>query len=107
MTVTYSVTAAVPAPLVGAWVAWMKAEHIPAVLATGCFTGHALQQVIDPLPDDGTVLINCSYHCNDAATLQHYRTTLSPALQQDAKQWLEAKGALQDVHFFRSVLQSI
>lgn len=96
-----------PADLATAWVEWMHSTHAPAVLATGCFTSYSLQQVIDPVPDDDSVLINCSYHCPDAATLLRYRTQLSPALQQDALTWLLAHGMQDQVHFFRSVLQAV
>lgn len=42
--VTYEVTATVAPGLVEAYATYMKVQHIPDVLATGCFTGAVFEQ---------------------------------------------------------------
>jgi hypothetical protein len=34
------------------WLTWMKEVHIPAIMATGCFSSHQILTVIDS-PNDG------------------------------------------------------
>lgn len=42
--VVYEVRAEVPVDLAQRYERWMREEHIPAVLATGCFTGARLER---------------------------------------------------------------
>ncbi|HLO81502.1 MAG TPA: DUF4286 family protein [Chitinophagaceae bacterium] len=45
--IIYNVTTQVNWKIHDAWLAWMKGEHIPEVLATGLFTHHRLLRLID------------------------------------------------------------
>jgi hypothetical protein len=44
---TYEVTATVEERLRASYVEYMRGEHIPAVLATGCFAGAVFEQASD------------------------------------------------------------
>lgn len=45
--IIYNVTTQVNWKIHEAWLAWMKTEHIPEVLATGLFTHHRLLRLIE------------------------------------------------------------
>ena len=49
----YNVTVKVETGIEAQWVQWMKTEHIPQVLATGCFTGHKMLKLISEPATDG------------------------------------------------------
>jgi hypothetical protein len=38
--IIYNVTTMVSNTIVPAWIEWMQQQHIPAVMATNCFTHH-------------------------------------------------------------------
>lgn len=49
--IVYNVTVKVDHSIASAWIKWLKQEHIPELVATGCFT-HAI--VFHLLEDDDT-----------------------------------------------------
>lgn len=51
--IIYNVTTQVNWKIHEAWLAWMKMEHIPEVLATGLFTHHRLLRLIEVEETEG------------------------------------------------------
>ncbi|OLY91118.1 protein of unknown function [Cnuella takakiae] len=43
----YNVTTKIEASLAQQWLLWMQTEHIPAVMATGCFTDYKMVRLLD------------------------------------------------------------
>jgi Domain of unknown function (DUF4286) len=51
--IIYNVTSKVTWEIEGAWVKWMLEEHIPEVVATGCFTSAQLLKLLEVDEEDG------------------------------------------------------
>lgn len=49
----YNVTVKVNAAIAKAWLAWLLEEHIPQVLATGCFTTYQLVRLLEVDDSEG------------------------------------------------------
>ncbi|MCU0329975.1 MAG: DUF4286 family protein [Candidatus Kapabacteria bacterium] len=61
------------------WLHYMLHDHIPEVLATGCFSGYSIARVVDASADDITVCI--SYSCASMSAYDRYQSQYAPALQ--------------------------
>jgi hypothetical protein len=72
----YEVTAVVEHGLADGWERYMRERHIPAVLATGCFTGASLARA-----PGGRYLIR--YHLASRGDLDRYLTDAAPALRAE------------------------
>lgn len=82
--IVYNVTLSVDRDLVDEWLAWMKNEHIPEVLATGLFLDSRIYKVL--ADDEGSVSFAVQYTCADMATYERYRDEHAPRLQQHMRQ---------------------
>ena len=49
----YNVTIKVEASIADAWLQWMKAEHIPEVMASGCFTTYKIVRLLEVDDSEG------------------------------------------------------
>jgi len=43
----YNVTIKVDHSIAEAWLAWMKNEHLPGMMQTGCFTGFRMARILE------------------------------------------------------------
>jgi len=77
--VVYNVTVSVDASVHDDWVGWMKAVHIPDVMATGCFLENRFLKVLSGKPDELTYSIQ--YLCSSMAEYEAYRDRFATALQ--------------------------
>lgn len=75
--VCYEVLAEVDHDLAPAWEQYMRSEHIPEVLLTGCF----LEARLDT-GDPGRFRVR--YRCADRATLDRYLAKHAPQLRAEA-----------------------
>lgn len=66
------------------WLAWLRAEHIPAMTATGCFT-HAVILYLPEAEDEEGVTYAIQYHADKQEQYDRYIATFAPALQQKVK----------------------
>jgi uncharacterized protein DUF4286 len=76
MSLVYEVTAVVELELAEGWERYMREEHIPDVLATGCFTRASLARA-----SGGRYLIR--YQLAAPADLERYLTQVAPALRAE------------------------
>ncbi|HMK05401.1 MAG TPA: DUF4286 family protein [Ferruginibacter sp.] len=51
--IVYNVTIKVDASIKEEWLAWVKEEHIPEVIATGCFTHATILRLLEADESDG------------------------------------------------------
>ena len=51
--ILYNVTIKVDAAIATKWLAWLKAEHIPEMMHTGCFTKHNILRLLEVEDSDG------------------------------------------------------
>jgi hypothetical protein len=64
------------------WVSWMEREHIPAVLATGCFLRCDVARETEPEPVEDEVTFVLDYLAPSMEACERYRTEFAPALRQ-------------------------
>lgn len=100
--IIYSVTVSIDAALRGNWLGWMEEVHIPDVMKTGCFLSYALQEVMDPPPQEGSFTFNVQYKCESMADYERYRDEFASALQVD-----HAKRYKDHYVAFRTILNRI
>ena len=81
--ILYNVTVKIDNNIHLEWLQWMKAVHIPDVMATNCFTENKIMRLIDPPMDEQGTSYAIQYFCKDLQTLQHYWKEHAPALQAD------------------------
>lgn len=82
--IVYNVTVKIDNAVSEDWLEWMKAEHIPEVLATGMFVSYRMLRIMNVEDTDGTSYA-IQYTCKDNATLQAYFANYAPALQAKHK----------------------
>lgn len=76
--IIYNVTLRVDNSIVTEWLEWMKAEHMPAVMATGLFTEKRLARLLEQDELEGVTFV-AQYCCNG---LTEYNTYISQYSQQ-------------------------
>ncbi|MBX3102126.1 MAG: DUF4286 family protein [Bacteroidetes bacterium] len=81
--VIYSVTVQVEGSIAEDWLQWMRAYHIPDVLATGYFTGHRIQRLVHPETEDGHATFNIQYLCRHWDDYNNYQRLEAPRLQAE------------------------
>lgn len=98
--VIYSVTVNVDQDAETAWVKYMREEHIPDVLKTGCFLEARFTRVM--VKEEQGVTYSTQYLCESEEILQKYADDFAPALQKDHKDKFEGKFAA-----FRTMLDVV
>lgn len=81
--IIYSVTVSIDKLIKEEWLGWMQSKHIPDVMATGFFQEYAIQEIIEPAPQPGSLTYNIQYLCENLQAYQSYQQTAAPALQKE------------------------
>ncbi|HRJ31395.1 MAG TPA: DUF4286 family protein [Cyclobacteriaceae bacterium] len=81
----YNVTIGIDKEVELEWLAWMKNEHIPDVLATNMFITHKVYKVLHD-NEDGTASYSIQYFADSLDKVVHYLEHLAPALIEKHKQ---------------------
>jgi hypothetical protein len=82
------------------WLAWMKDQHIPDVMKTGCFTGSQIMKLLF-VEDEGHTY-SIQYKFAQMTDIEKYQKEFAPALQAQH----QAKFKNQ-YHAFRTLLEII
>jgi hypothetical protein len=99
--IVYNVTTKVDNSIVAEWLQWMKEEHIPDVLNTGCFITHLFLQLIEVDDTDGPTYA-IQYTAESKAFYNRYIAEFAAEMRKKvADKWG------QKVIAFRSVLQMV
>jgi hypothetical protein len=69
--ILYNVTIKIEWEIHADWIQWMKEEHMPGMLATGCFTHYQLLRIIDTDDSDGPTYA-CQYFADSKALYNKY-----------------------------------
>ena len=69
--IIYNVTCKVDHACASAWLHWMRNEHIPEIISTGCFTHATILRLLDQDEEDG-VTYAIQYHANDRSNYDDY-----------------------------------
>ncbi len=81
--IIYSVTVSIDQLIQDDWLQWMQEKHIPDVMATGYFQEFAMQEIIDPQPQAGSLTFNIQYLCEDMEAYLAYQQHAAPTLQKE------------------------
>jgi Domain of unknown function (DUF4286) len=81
--VLYSVTVNVIEEIHEEWIQWMREEHVPEVMNTGCFAMHKIMKLKEPAQDGHTY--SFQYYCESHEKLNEYQTNFAPALRADVE----------------------
>lgn len=96
--IIYNVTVSVDEHIADEWLAWMKAKHIPDVMATGLFVEYRILRVLSGEHSAQTFAIQ--YTLESHAHLNQYQLEHAPALQ---KEFIDRYG--EKATAFRTVLE--
>src|SRR5689334_4085863 len=69
--IVYNVTIKVEPAIAVEWLQWMQNEHIPLVLATGCFTDAIVHRLLEVDDSDGPTY-SIQYKAESKALYNHY-----------------------------------
>lgn len=81
--IVYNVTIKVDFAIHEEWLYWLKHEHIPEIIDTGCFTHATILKLIDVDAADGPTYA-VQYHAESEALYHKYINTYAPSMRQKA-----------------------
>jgi Domain of unknown function (DUF4286) len=79
--IIYNVTIKPAWSIHDAWLAWMKNEHIPDVINTGCFTHAQLVRILEIEDAEGPTYAT-QYYANNKEAYDSYITNYANAMRQ-------------------------
>lgn len=100
--VFYNVTCNVSENISEDWIAWMKEEHLPEVMATGMFESYTFCQLLTQAADNEGLNYSIQYKLESMKHLDQYNLEFAPGLKQKT---LDRWG--EQVLAFRSVMEEI
>jgi hypothetical protein len=99
--IVYNVTVNVELSVHEIWLRWMKEDHIPRVVGTGCFTGYKMYRIMEEDQSVGMTYA-VQYFANTITDYFDYKEHHAPALQQEAKDMFPDKFTA-----FRTLLREV
>ncbi len=79
--IIYNVTSKIDWSIHDQWVQWMLDEHMPEVLATGCFTQSQLLRLLETDDEEGPTYA-AQYFAETKEQQENYIETFAPLLRQ-------------------------
>ncbi len=99
--IIYNVSTQVDITIADNWLQWMRDEHIPDVVGTGCFTHAVILQLLEVDTTEGPTYA-VQYHAESKALYNRY---IREFAEQQRRKSIEKWG--NKVIAFRSVLQVV
>ncbi|MGZ5218689.1 MAG: DUF4286 family protein [Chitinophagaceae bacterium] len=99
--IIYNVTTQVNHSIADAWLKWLKEEHIPDILSTGCFTNATILRLVEVDESPGPTYA-IQYHATNKTFYNRYIEVFAETMRKKAI----AKWGDQFIAF-RSVLQVV
>jgi|SRR3954451_9174860 hypothetical protein len=85
--IVYNTTIKIDASIMNDWLTWLKEEHIPAILKTGCFTNARILRLLETDDEDGATYA-IQYYAESKALYNQYIEKFSGImLQKSFKEW--------------------
>jgi hypothetical protein len=81
--IVYNVTVKVEHTIAPGWLTWLREEHIPAIINTGCFTHAAIFHLWEADDEEG-VTYAVQYHAKDEASYHLYIEKFSGEMRKKA-----------------------
>src|ERR1700710_1645034 len=82
--IVYNVTIKIDLSVHDKWLRWMKDEHIPRVLETGCFTGNKMYRVLEENTTDG-ITYAIQYFANSTTDYFDYKANHGARMQKESQ----------------------
>mgnify|MGYP001163334259 FL=1 len=98
--ILYNVTVSIDPIIAEDWVNWMRSNHIPDVMATGCFVESRISRVHGE--EEGGVTYAITYLSPSQEKMDEYQQQYAPVLQKDHAERYAGKFAA-----FRTILSVI
>lgn len=98
--ILYNVTVSIDPAIAEDWVNWMRSNHIPDVMATGCFIESRISRVHGE--EEGGVTYAITYLSPSQEKMDEYQQQHAPVLQKDHAERYSGKFAA-----FRTILSVI
>jgi hypothetical protein len=99
--IIYNVTTQVNWAIHEDWLPWMKAELIPRIMATGCFSNFRIVKLLEVDDSDGPTYA-VQYSCDSPERFHEYVRQHAPKLRQlMAEKWGD------QFHSFRSLMEVV
>ena len=80
--IIYNVTIQVDEGIAVEWLSWLRQEHIPDVMASGCFVKYQLVKILNT--DPGSVSYAVQYYADNQQQLDLYLEEHAPGLRKKA-----------------------
>lgn len=77
----YNVTVKVDHAIVKEWVQWLKTEHIPEVIDTGCFTTATVLELLENVDEEGATFA-VQYKTTRLEDYKRYLAEFAPEMRQ-------------------------
>lgn len=81
--IIYNVTVKVEPPYAEAWLDWLRKEHIPEIVGTGCFTHATIGKLLETDESDG-ITYAVQYHAPSKALYNRYIDKFAGEMRQKA-----------------------
>jgi hypothetical protein len=81
--VVYNVTTKVSNVISAAWLTWLKEEHIPDLISTGCFIHASILHLVESDDDEGKTYA-VQYHAESRALYNRYMEKYSDEMRKRA-----------------------
>ena len=98
--ILYNVTVSVDAANFQQWLGFMRTEHIPKIISTGCFSGYKICKMLDESSDNYTIAVQ--YFADSVENFERYQKQFAAPLQ---KEYIQNFGSSAPA--FRSVLHAL
>jgi len=79
--IIYNVTTKVAHSIAAEWLEWIKNEHIPELISTGCFTHAVVLQLVESDDEEGTNYA-VQYHAESKAFYNKYMEKFADAMRK-------------------------
>jgi hypothetical protein len=100
--ILYNVTVKVSHTIASDWLQWLKEEHIPAIIATGCFTHAVIFRLLEADDTEG-ITYAVQYHAESKALYNRYLEQFADAMRKKGTekwgdQFIAFRTVMQLVH---------
>lgn len=99
--IVYNVTIKIELSVHDVWLAWMREEHIPKVIATGCFSGYKMYRILEDDTTDG-IGYAIQYFAATMSDYFTYQKEYAPAIEKEIANTFPDKYVI-----FRTVLKEV
>ncbi len=79
----YNVTTKVELSIEEDWLSWIKEEHVPDVISTGCFTHAVITRLLEMDDSEGPTFA-VQYHTNSKSLYNFYLEKFAPEMRKKA-----------------------